>query len=751
MYIEVVLPVPIGGTFTYFVPPEMEAQIVIGGLVQVSFGKTQQHSGIVFAIRESPPAHIGTIKPVLAIESDRPVIRREQGHFWEWIANYYLCSLGEVAKAVLPAGFRSKGEAVFREKKETFVRIASRYEEEAQLLNVLNGMKRAVRQEELLSAFVRETQTEENVFREISKKELLEKSGAAQGTFAALVEKGIFQLYEKAVAHPVTSDTDLQPLHRLNAGQQQALNEIIEIFRQKDVCLLHGVTSSGKTEIYTHLIHQTLQSNKQVLYLLPEIALTVQITERLKKFFGDQLGVYHSGINPRERMEIWNNLLHDEGYQIILGVRSSVFLPFRDLGLIIVDEEHDPSYKQQDPAPRYHARNAAAVLATLHDAKVVLGSATPSIESFYNARIGKYGYVRLDKRFEETELPLILPVDVKELRRKKQMKTIFSPLLLEQIQECIEKGEQILLFQNRRGFAPHLVCRICDWTPKCRFCDISLTYHKKLNQLSCHYCGRSYRLPTQCPDCEQSDLKPAGFGTEKVEEDIQRLFPYVSVDRMDMDTTRTKQSFREIMARFEEKQTQILVGTQMISKGLDFENIGLVGILNADALMNYPDFRAYERAYQLMSQVAGRAGRRKKQGKVILQTSHPDHPLIETILRQNYEAMYEQQMEERELFRYPPLFRLIQIMLRHKKEECLRNAANEYARMLREKLGDRVIGPDKPAVGKVQNYYLQKIVLKIELLASLSALREILEHARTQLLDCADFRYVSIQFDVDPV
>jgi len=526
---------------------------------------------------------------------------------------------------------------------------------------------------------------------------------------------------------------------------------VIRSFRQKDVCLLHGVTASGKTEIYTHLIHQTLQSNRQVLYLLPEIALTVQLTERLKKFFGDKMCVYHSGINPRERMEIWNNLLYDKGCQIVLGARSAVFLPFRDLGLIIVDEEQDTSYKQQDPAPRYHARNAAIVLATQHGAKVVLGSATSSIESYYNARIGKYGYVRLDKRFEETELPLILPVDVKELRRKKQMKTIFSPLLLEQIQECLRNGEQILLFQNRRGFAPHLVCKICDWTPKCRFCDISLTYHKKSNQLSCHYCGRTYQLPVQCPDCKQSDLKAAGFGTEKVEEEIKRLFPHVSVDRMDADTTKTKRSFGEIITRFGEKQTQILVGTQMISKGLDFENIGLVGILNADALMNYPDFRAYERAYQLMSQVAGRAGRRKKQGKVVLQTSHPDHPLIEMILQQNYEAMYEQQIEERELFRYPPLFRLIQITLRHKKEEWLREAAHEYARILREKLGDRVIGPDKPAVGKVQNYYLKKIVLKIELSASLSALREILEQARMQMVSHPNFRYVAIHYDVDPV
>jgi primosomal protein N' (replication factor Y) len=461
------------------------------------------------------------------------------------------------------------------------------------------------------------------------------------------------------------------------------------------------------------------------------------------------MSVYHSKINHHERKTIWENYC-----PMILGVRSSLFLPFQNLGLIIVDEEHEPSYKQQDPAPRYHARNAAIVLATLYGAKVVLGSATPSIESYHNAQTGKYGYVRLDKRFETTELPEIIPVDVKELRRKKKMKTIFSPLLMERMQETLAQGEQILLFQNRRGFAQSVVCKICDWTPKCRFCDISLTYHKSsasMGMLTCHYCGRTYQLPNQCPECGSTDLKPVGYGTEKVEEDIRALFPDVSVDRMDTDTTKTKKSLEEMISRFESGQTQILIGTQMISKGLDFEKVSLVGILNADALMNFPDFRAYERAYQLMSQVAGRAGRRKKRGEVILQTSHPEHPLIQMVLQQNYEGMYAMQMEERELFRYPPLFRLIAVTLKHRKEEVLRDFANEYAALLRAKLGDRVIGPDKPAIGKMQNVYLKKILLKIENSASLPALREILEQAQVQIYGNPAFRYGIIQMDVDTV
>ncbi|MDR0864049.1 MAG: primosomal protein N' [Candidatus Symbiothrix sp.] len=751
MYIEVLLPVPLADTFTYFVPPEMESQIGAGSLVLVSFGKNKRYSGVVSHIKQVPPAVTSTIKPVLAVESARPVIRRPQLRFWEWISNYYLCKLGEVSKAVLPSGFQSEKETSYSERKEPFIRMAPGYESAADFLSIFKKVKRSAKQEHLLLAFIQFAKLSDAGIQEISKKELLAKSQSNDAALNGLIEKEILQKYEKTVSRLEIYGKELKPLYTLNPLQQQAYNEIVQSFRQKDVCLLHGVTSSGKTEIYTHLIRETLKLNRQVLFLLPEIALTTQITDRLKQFFGDKLGVYHSKISNNERVEIWNKLLNDAGYEIILGVRSSVFLPFRDLGLIIVDEEHEPSYKQQDPAPRYHARNAAIVLATMHGAKVVLGSATPSVESFHNAQTGKYGYVRLDKRFEETELPNIIPVDVKELRRKKKMKTIFSPLLMERMKETLEKGEQVLLFQNRRGFAPSLICKICDWTPKCRFCDISLTYHKRHNQLTCHYCGRTYQLPKECPECKNTELKTMGYGTEKVEEDIQALFPDVSVDRMDSDTTKSKRSFEEIISRFENGQTQILIGTQMISKGLDFSKVSLVGILNADALMNFPDFRAYERAYQLMSQVAGRAGRRKTQGEVILQTSHPDHPLIGNILQQDYEGMFNRQMEERELFKYPPFFRLIQLTLKHRNEELLRDLANEYARLLREKLGDRVMGPDKPAVAKIQNLYIKKILLKIESGASGNRLREILEQAQKQILDNPTFRYAVIQYDVDPV
>jgi primosomal protein N' (replication factor Y) len=763
MYIEVILPVPLAGTYTYFVPPELEAQIVSGSLVWVSFGKNNRYSGIVYRIRDTPPENRQNIKPVLAVESAQSILQGPQLRFWEWLSDYYLCNWGEIFKAVVPAGFHTERTQAYFQKTEPFVRLAPAYASLDLINEAFELVKKAPKQEHLLSSFIQYTYPEETDAqfissidsktikdKEIRKKELLEKSDSGAATLAALTDKGILEIYEKPVSRLQNYAQETQPFNSLNIFQQQAYNEILQHFQEKNVCLLHGITSSGKTEIYTHLISETIKSGRQALYLLPEIALTEQITGRLRKFFGDDLGVYHSKINNYERVEIWNNLLGDDAYKIILGVRSSIFLPFRDLGLIIVDEEHEPSYKQQDPSPRYHARNAAIVLAAMHRAKVVLGSATPSIESFYNARTGKYGYVRLDKRFEETELPLITPVNTKELKRKKKMKTLFSPLLIEKMQEALQNGEQILLFQNRRGFAPSLICHTCDWTPQCRFCDISLTYHKQSNRLTCHYCGRTYQLPHECPECG-GELKPIGFGTEKVEEEITALFPEIPVDRMDIDAVRTKKSLEDILSRFETGETRILIGTQMISKGLDFERVSLVGILNADGLMNFPDFRAYERAYQLMSQVAGRAGRRKRQGEVILQTSHPEHPLIRTVLQQDYETMYALQMEERELFRYPPLYRIININLKHRKEEILRRIADDFAGLLRTKLGDRVIGPDKPVVGRIQNVYIRKIVLKIESKASLHALRSILEESKNRILSQPDYKYLLIQYDVDPV
>jgi primosomal protein N' (replication factor Y) len=752
MYIEVILPVPLADTYTYFAPPQMETQMAPGVLVQVEFGKNKRYSGVVCKICQNPPKSTYEIKSVLAVETEQPVVLPFQIRFWEWISDYYLCKLGEVFNAALPSGLRSDSAAFYTPKRETFVRLKKEgcdpIPQSPAWVSVLQPVSRSAKQKELLSGFIRLFQAGE---REISKRELLEKNHSNTSVLNGLIEKGILETYEKEMSRLLPYTGEVRELNVLKSFQQEAYDEITDSLHEKDVCLLYGVTAAGKTEIYTHLIQKVLDQNKQVLFLLPEIALTSQITGRLKKFFGNSLGVYHSKINDNERVEIWNNLLSDSPYRIILGVRSSVFLPFRDLGLVIVDEEHEPGYKQQDPAPRYHARNAAIVMAKMHGAKVVLGSATPSIESFYNAKMGKYGFVRLDRRFEETQLPEIISVDVKELRRKKKMKTLFSPLLIEKMQETLDKNEQILLFQNRRGFSPVLSCPVCDLTPKCKYCDISLTYHKHLNQLSCHYCGRVYKLPDKCPDCGNTDMKFKGFGTEKVEEELKKLFPGVSVDRMDADTTRNKKSSDDIITRFETGETQVLIGTQMISKGLDFSKVSLVSILSADSLMNFPDFRAYERAYQLMSQVSGRAGRRKIQGKVILQTANPEHPLIRMVLHHDYEGMYEMQMDERRLFRYPPLYRIISVDMKHRDENVLRNASVAFAGFLREKLGDRVMCPDKPPVGRIQNRFIRRILLKIENTASIAALHEILEDAQIRLLSNPVYKYVSVQFDVDPV
>ena len=748
MYIEVILPVPLANSYTYFVPEELEKCIASGIQVLVEFGKSKRYSGVVHSIRQTPPESLKTIKPVLAVESEHPAVRPLQIQFWEWISDYYLCKLGEVCHAAIPSGLRSESPLTYSEKKETFIRFASPYSITSDFNPVFELLKRAAKQEELLLAFLQHTQSTQGI---IAKKDLLAKSQASTATLNGLIEKGILESFDKTISRLPVYTKEVQELNTLHPHQQQAYHAITESFKEKDVCLLHGVTSSGKTEIYMHLITRALELKRQVLYLLPEIALTTHITGRIQKFYGEKVGVYHSQINDNERVEIWNNLLDDSGYQIILGARSSIFLPFKDLGLVIVDEEHEPSYKQQDPAPRYHARNAAIVLAKMHGAKILLGSATPSIESYFNAQTGKYGYVRLDKRFEEKELPTIIPVDVKELRRKKKMKSIFSPLLIDKIQETIQAGEQVLLFQNRRGFSPALSCRICDWTPKCQSCDVSLTFHKQSNRLHCHYCGRTYHVSSVCPECGNQDLKPMGFGTEKVEEEVRAVFPDISAARIDTDTTKNKKSLETILSGFASGETQILIGTQMISKGLDFENVRLVGILNADSLMNFPDFRAYERAWQLMSQVAGRAGRRKTSGEVILQTSHPDHPLICTALAHDYEAMYEMQIEERQLFHYPPFYRLIYIYLKHRKEDVTEATARKFAQSLRERLGDRVLGPEKPPTSRIQNLYIRRILMKIETGISIRLLHEIIEESQNLIRKDSTSSSIIIQYDVDPV
>lgn len=752
LYIEVILPVPFQ-TFTYSVPQALQSKINTGCLVLVEFGKNKHYSGLVSFVHQLPVTRDFEIKDILAIENTRPILRRPQLRFWEWLSEYYLCRLGEVYKAVLPSGFRTESSSNYKPKTEIYIQLTSFYsEEDENLQKAFDQFKRSEKQEKLLLAFIDYSHALSSVEkREVSRKELLSRSGISESVLTGLINKGILEIYEKEISR-LNSDTyELASFNQLNKYQQQAYGEIVRSFREKDVCLLHGVTSAGKTEIYIQLINETLKIGRQVLFLLPEIALTSQITGRLKKVFGSKMGIYHSKINDNERVEIWNNLLDEDSYQIILGVRSSIFLPFKDLGLIIVDEEHETGYKQQDPAPRYHARNAAIVLGTMHGGKILLGSATPSLESSYNARIGKYGHVILDKRFEEIELPEITPVNIKELRRKKKMKGLFSPLLIEKMQKILENEEQVILFQNRRGFAPMIFCKDCDWVPKCKYCDVSLSYHKKNDKLVCHYCASAYPIPTQCPECGNTDLRPKGFGTEKVEEEILKIFPDIKVGRMDADTTKNKTAHEDIIKNFEKGKTQVLVGTQMVSKGFDFSNVSLVGILNADSMMNFPDFRAHERAFQLMSQVAGRAGRRKKRGEVVLQTSHPEYPLIEQILHNNYEGMYQFQMEERQLFGYPPFYRIIEITIKHKQEDIAREYAGIFTDKLRDSLGNRLLGPYKPLIGKIQTLHIRKLMLKIEVSASLSNLRKILEDAQLHMSSIPAFKYVILQYDVDPV
>jgi primosomal protein N' (replication factor Y) len=569
-----------------------------------------------------------------------------------------------------------------------------------------------------------------------------------------LVDKKILEFYQVEIgrlAAAVKKEEESLSLKSLSAPQQRAMEEISECFRTKNVCLLHGVTSSGKTEVYIHLINEALSQGRQVLYLLPEIALTTQITERLRAAFGSKLGVYHSKFPDAERVEIWRKQLSDSPYEIIVGVRSSIFLPFARLGLVIVDEEHENTYKQQDPAPRYNARNGAIVLAAMYGAKVLLGSATPSIESWFNATSGKYGLVTMTERYQEIKLPEIIPVDVKELRRKKRMSGQFSPLLLQYVREALDAQEQVILFQNRRGFAPMVECRTCGWVPRCKNCDVSLTYHKGINQLTCHYCGYTYQVPKACPACNGTEIVSRGFGTEKVEDDIKVIFPEASVARMDLDTTRTRSAYERIIADFERGRTNILIGTQMVSKGLDFDNVSVVGILNADTMLNYPDFRAYERAFQLMAQVAGRAGRKGKQGRVVLQTRDVEHPIIGQVIGNRYEEMVRAQLDERRMFRFPPYHRLIYVYLKHRDERVLDNAALVMAGRLRANFGSRVLGPDKPPVARIQTLFIKKIVLKIEVNASMERARELLLTVQCEMLQEPAYKSLLVYYDVDPM
>lgn len=639
----------------------------------------------------------------------------------------------------------------YKPKTEARVRLAGTADEK-QLHILFDILSRAPKQLALLMKYVECSGIlGDGIPKEISKKELLQRANVAPAVLNGLVDKKIFEIYYHEIGRLNKQEQEVVELNALNEFQQRAHDEIVESFREKNVCLLHGVTSSGKTEVYIHLIEEAIRQGKQVLYLLPEIALTTQITERLQRVFGSRLGIYHSKFPDAERVEIWRKQLGENGYDIILGVRSSVFLPFQNLGLVIVDEEHENTYKQQDPAPRYHARSSAIVLAAMYGAKTLLGTATPSIETWQNAMDGKYGFVQLKERYKEIQLPEIIPVDIKELHRKKRMVGQFSPLLIQYMKEALEQNEQVILFQNRRGFAPMIECRTCGWVPKCKNCDVSLTYHKGINQLTCHYCGYTYQLPKACPACAGTELVNRGFGTEKIEDDIKVLFPEAAVARMDLDTTRTRSAYEKIIADFEQGKTDILIGTQMVSKGLDFDHVSVVGILNADTMLNYPDFRSYERAFQLMAQVSGRAGRKNKRGRVVLQTKSIDHPIIHQVIANDYEDMVGGQLAERQMFHYPPYYRLVYVYLKNHNEALLDQMAAVMANKLRAVFGNRVLGPDKPPVARIQTLFIKKIVVKIEQNAPMGRARELLLRIQREMIEDEHYKSLIIYYDVDPM
>jgi len=755
-YVDVILPLPLDGFFTYALPSSLEDSVREGERVVVPLGKKKSYTAIVARIHNIAPQGY-EVKLITQVLDPSPILLPNQYKLWRWISDYYLCPIGDVYKAALPTGMKS--EDGYKPKMETYIRLCANMQNERMLHFVLDQLSRASKQQLLLIKYLELSHwdtVEGSVCREapveITCEELMNAAHSTSQTIKGLIDKKILEKYELEVGRLNNGgEPDLNNVHPLNEAQQDAYNSILMSFIKKNVCLLHGVTSSGKTEIYIHLIEQELKKHKQVLYLLPEIALTVQIMQRLQNVFGNKLGIYHSKYSDAERVEIWKKMLSDNPYDIILGVRSSVFLPFKNLGLVIIDEEHETSYKQQDPAPRYHARSAAIVLAQMYGAKTLLGTATPSMESYCNAKTGKYGLVRLMQRYKDIELPEIQVIDIKDLKRRKMMNGPFSPLLLSKICEALAKGEQVILFQNRRGFAPMIECNVCGWVPHCANCDVSLTLHKGMNQLTCHYCGYTYRVPEVCPNCGSKNLKGRGYGTEKIEDLIMEIFPEAHVARMDLDTTRTRNAYERIIADFSAERTNLLIGTQMISKGLDFDKVSVVGILNADNMLNYPDFRAYEHAFMMMAQVSGRAGRKGKRGLVLLQTSSPDLPVIGQVVRNDYSAFFSDLSVERKAFRYPPFYHLVYVFLKHRNESVVDTASIEFSSRLRLIFSDRVLGPDKPPVAKVQSLFIRKIVLKMENNISMKRMREHLCEAQIQLLE--DSRYSSLQvyYDVDPL
>lgn len=754
-HVNIILPLPLEGQFTYSVPDKLENRAIPGTRALVPLGKSKKYIGIITgdaipSVIEKPIEY----KNIIAVLDDQPIILPQQFKLWTWIADYYMAPLGDVMKAALPTGLKQL--EAYKPRVELFVTLQYAFQDESKLHRLLDSLARAPKQLAIVETFINMAFSESsntklsNVL--LGQDVLLNRARSNPAALKALVQKGVLRIEEHEVGRLNTSlPPRMENIKPLNRAQSEAHENIVQQMQSHDVTLLHGVTSSGKTEIYIHLISEALDQDEQVLYLLPEIALTVQMMQRLRDIFGSRLGIYHSKYSDAERVEIWQKQLSPEPYDVILGARSAVFLPFKRLGLVIIDEEHETSFKQQDPAPRYHARSAAIILAQIYRAKTLLGTATPAIETYNNAREGKYGLVTLIKRYKDIKLPEIEIVDTKDLRRRKMMSGFFSPRLISAIRTALSESKQVILFQNRRGFAPMIECPICGWVPKCPNCDVSLTHHKSTDIITCHYCGYTTRLPEKCPNCESNEIRGRGYGTEKVEDAVSELFPETRIARMDLDTTRSRNAYEKLISDFATGRTNLLIGTQMVSKGLDFDNVSVVGILDADSIMNYPDFRAHELAFAMMSQVSGRAGRKGKQGLVILQTKSPELPLIRQLMEADYSSFFADQLSERRKFHYPPFYRLIYIYLKHRNENTVNSAALELGSRLREILGSRVLGPDKPTVARIKTLFIRKIVLKLENGIDYTHVRTYLRQVNMALL--ADKHYSSIQiyFDVDPV
>lgn len=767
-YANIILPLPLDGYFTYGVPDALASRVQNGMRVTVPLGKSKTYVGIVAEYPVDVPKPVEEVaqqgkkkivyKNIADVLDDTPILLPQQLKLWKWIADYYMSPIGDVYKAALPSGL--KAEDGFRPRTELFIRLADKYCDEQTLTLLISSMKRAAKQLDVLMTYLRLTGVDdiehllpETELREVTREELMNESHASIAVIRSLQEKMILVTYEKEVGrlnHNIAPHPE--KIKPLNEAQTEAYNHILVQMMGHPVTLLHGVTSSGKTEIYIHLIQKAINEHKQVLYLLPEIALTVQITERLKAVFGNRLGIYHSKYSDAERVEIWKKQLSSNPYDVILGARSAVFLPFHRLGLVIIDEEHEQSFKQQDPAPRYHARSAAIVLAQMYaGAKTLLGTATPSMESYYNAKQGKYGLVELSRRYKDIQLPSIEVVDMKDLYRRKMVSGPFSPRLLSAVRGALERGEQAILFQNRRGFAPMIECRQCGWVPKCPNCDISLTYHKSMNYLSCHYCGYTMKVPEVCPCCESKDIRGRGYGTEKIEDEIRSIFPEARIARMDLDTTHTRNAYERLINDFSTGKNNLLIGTQMVTKGLDFGKVSVVGILNADSMLNYPDFRAYEQAFMMMSQVSGRAGRKGKRGEVILQTKTPDLPVIQYVVHNDYPTFFKELLDERREFHYPPFYHLVYVYLKHRDENIVNTAGVELGSRLRDIFGARILGPDKPAVARVKTLSIRKIVLKLENGIDYPRVRQYLRGALEAMMKDKRYGALQVYYDVDPL